>query len=114
MHWLVVVAALGQLPPGVERRTVIEKHGVACPSVSQSTLCDDPSVVEPWVDPKGELDRVTFMGRKPGKTMCSCGLIEGFRFVWQITVISADEAIAQASRRVADRAVTRLEGAAAP
>lgn len=103
-----LLIVLGELPPGVETRSVMINHGLACPSQSQSSFCDDPSVVEPTVDFAGELDKVIFVGRKPGVTMCSCGLNRGFRTVWQITVQTIDEGTEIIARKVLDDAFKRL------
>lgn len=107
MVWLLTSLLL-QLPPGVETRTVIEQHGLLCPARSQSSFCDDPSIVAPTVDLSGDLDKVVFMGLKPGQTTCSCGLSRGFRIVWQITVQSTEEGAEEAARRVVSSAFARL------
>ena len=104
--WLALV--LSQLPPGVETRTVMVDHGVPCPQASQSSVCDDPSVVMPTVGEGSQLDQVVFIGKKPGTTTCSCGLSRGFRFVWQITVVSTEEGAEIAAARVVDAALKRL------
>ncbi len=109
MAWWLILT-LAQLPPGVETRTVIEQHGLLCPALSQSAFCDDPTVVMPTVDPSGDLDKVTFVGKKPGRTTCSCGLNRGFRIVWQITVVSIDEAVTSTARKVVEQAVARIKG----
>jgi len=113
MVWLLATVLL-QLPPGVETRTVIVNHGLACPAQSQSSFCDDPSIVEPTVDLTGELDKVIFVGKKPGRTTCSCGLNRGFRFVWQITVQSTEDGAEAAARKVVNSAFARLAALPAP
>jgi hypothetical protein len=105
---LALMVVLAQLPPGVEAKTVVEKHALACPARSQSSFCDDPSIVMPTIDPSGDLDKVTFVGKKPGRTTCSCGLNQGFRTVWQITVISNEAGVELAAKRVADVAMARV------
>ena len=106
--WWVLFLTLAQLPPGVEAKTVIEKHGLPCPALSQSSFCDDPSIVLPTVDPSGDLDKVTFVGKRPGQTTCSCGLNRGFRTVWQITVLSTEAGVEVASKRIAEAAMARV------
>lgn len=107
--WLIALVLM-ELPPGVEAKTVMVDHSLPCPAArSQSAFCDDPSVVLPTVDPNGPLDQIAFVGKKPGKTTCSCGLNQGFRFVFEITVISREDGAETAARRVVSTAMTRVE-----
>ena len=106
--WFIALVLM-ELPPGVEAKTLMVDHSLACPAArSQSAFCDDPGVVLPTVDPNGPLDQVSFLGKKLGKTTCSCGLNQGFRFVFEITVISRDEGAEKAARRVVSSSVTRV------
>lgn len=106
LWWLTWLAT--QLPPGVETRSLIVGQKLECPGISQSSICDDPTIVLPTVEPSGALDKVVFVGKKPGRTTCSCGMNRGFRFVFQITVVSPEEATESDARKIVESALTRL------
>ncbi len=108
LTWVLAQTAAPALPPGVEARTLVEHRSLKCPSISQSAFCDDPTIVEPTVDPSGPLDQVVFIARKPGQTTCSCGLNQGFRTVWRIIVQPIDEAVEPIARKVVGAALARL------
>ena len=62
-------------------------HSVDLAIVSNSTICDDPSLIR--VEATDTAIRLT--GLKEGKTQCSFGVPSGPRTLYDITVVAAEK-----------------------